>query len=132
MLIFDVFKGQITPHVRNVITENDCVYVFVPNNHTNEFQPLDLTVNGPAKVFLSGKFQEWYAKEITKQIEGGTCVYSVKVNINLSIMKPLHAQWVIGLYDFLRNKPDVVRKGFELTGITDAILMKIENRRSLH
>ena len=80
-------------------------------------------VNGPAKVFLSGMFQEWYAKEITKQFEDGTDVYSVNVNLNLSMMKQLHAQWVIGLYDHLQNKPDIIRKGFELAGLTDAPLL---------
>ena len=121
MLIFDVFKGQTAPHVRYVITENDYVYVYVPNNLTHEFQPLDLKVSGSAKVFLSGMFQEWYVKEITKQFEDGTDVYSVNVNLNLSMMKQLHAQWVIGLYDDMQNRPNFIRKGFELAGVTDAI-----------
>ena len=58
ILIFDVFKGQKTERVQEVITESDCVCVFVPANMTNYFQPLDLTVNGPAKQLLKGKFEE--------------------------------------------------------------------------
>ena len=35
--------------ILDLMVENHSVYVFVPNNLTNEFQPLDLTVNGPSK-----------------------------------------------------------------------------------
>ena len=61
ILVFDVFKGQKTERVQSLIADNNCISVFVPANMTNYFQPLDLTVNGPAKQFLKGKFQEWYA-----------------------------------------------------------------------
>ena len=126
LLIFDVFKGQKTQRILDLMEENHCVYVFVPNNLTSEFQHLDLTVNGPAKVFYSGKFQEWYANQITKQMESGTDVYSIDVSTRLSIMKPLHAQWTIGLYDHLRNKRDIVIKGFEMAGVNEAITMELE------
>ena len=126
LLIFDVFKGQKTQRILELMVENHSVYVFVPNNLTNEFQPLDLTVNGPSKSFLSGKFQDWYAQQITTQMQAGTDVYSINVKTNLSIIKPIHAQWVIGLYDYLRNKTDLIIKGFEIAGITEAINCDLE------
>ena len=49
MLIFDVFRGQITDKVTKFIKENNCVIVHVPNNMSDQFQPLDLNVNGHAK-----------------------------------------------------------------------------------
>ena len=49
MLIFDVFKGQITDKDTKFIEENNCVIVHVPNDMTDQFQPLDLNVNGHAK-----------------------------------------------------------------------------------
>ena len=58
LLIFDVFKGQTTEAVQTLMESNHCVFIFVPANLTNHFQPLDLTVNGPAKSFLNQKF-EW-------------------------------------------------------------------------
>ena len=71
ILVFDVFKGQKTESVQHLITDNNWVCVFVPANMTNYFRPLHLTVNGPAKQFLKGKFQEWYAREIAKQVDKG-------------------------------------------------------------
>ena len=39
-------------------------------------------------------------------------------------MKPIHAPWLVGLYDHLQNKPEVIRrsKGFEMAGIAEAVV----------
>ena len=126
ILVFDVFKGQKTERVQSLIADNNCISVFVPANMTNYFQPLDLTVNGPVKQFLKGKFQEWYATEIAKQVDKGVDVHSIDVSTKLSVMKPIHGRWLVGLYNYLRNKPDVVRKGFEMTGIVEAVSKVLE------
>ena len=126
LLIFDVFKGQITQRVLDLIAENDCVCVYVPPNLTHIFQVLDLWINGYAKQFLNGKFSEWYSAQITKQLERGVDIYNVKVETTLTVMKPIHAQWIIGLYDNLRNQKDMILKGFEQAGITDAISQPLD------
>ena len=77
--------------------------VNVPNYMTNQFQPLDLNVNGQAKEFLKEKFECWYAQQITNQLEGGSSVYNVQVPLKLSLIKLVHAKWLLGLYDYLRN-----------------------------
>ena len=86
LLIFDV---------KDVILANNYVYVFVPKNLTNRFKPLDLNVNGQAKQFLKWKFESWYADQVTKEIEKGTDVYYVTIETKLSVVKPLHARWLI-------------------------------------
>jgi len=48
------------------------------------------------------------------------------VSTKLSVMKPIHARWLVGLYGYLRNKPDVVRKGFEMAGIVEAVTNVLE------
>ena len=50
LLIFDVFKGQTTNAVIGLL-QNDIVVIHVPNNHTDLFQPLDISVNKSA-LFL--------------------------------------------------------------------------------
>ena len=57
LLIYDVFTGQTTENIEECIEENDCVIVYVSNNMTHYFQPLDLTVNPVAKHFLKDKFE---------------------------------------------------------------------------
>ena len=50
LLICDVFPRQTTENIKEYIEENDCVIVYVPNNMTHYFQPLDLTVNAVAST----------------------------------------------------------------------------------
>ena len=50
LLICDVFTRQTTENVKEYMEENDCVIVYVPNNMTHNFQPLDLTVNAVAST----------------------------------------------------------------------------------
>ena len=57
-----------TENVLDLMEENSCEVVFVLANMIHRFQPLDFTVNGVAKKFLTTKFEEWYAKEIVRQI----------------------------------------------------------------
>ena len=124
MLIFDVFKDQITDKVAKFIEENNGVIVHVPNNLTDPFQPLDLNVNDHAKEFLKGKF-EWYAQQITNQLEGGSSVYDVQVSLKLSVIKPVHAKWLLSLHDHLRNSSDTIIKRSAMAAIKDPLMMEL-------
>ena len=66
LLILDVFKGQMTSEVTNLLLKNNIFIVTVPSNMTHLFQPLDLTVNGHCKVFLKRKFTQWFAQQFDK------------------------------------------------------------------
>ena len=61
LLIYDAFAGQITEKMKALVEENQYGVVYVPKNMTDEFQRIDLTVNGPAKAFLKEIFETWYA-----------------------------------------------------------------------
>ena len=37
-------------------------------------------------------------------------IHDVKIETTLTVMKPIHAKWVIGLYDRLRNDTDLIKK----------------------
>jgi len=39
-------------------------------NTTDLLQPMDLSVNKPAKDFLKRHFEDWYSQQVTKQFEG--------------------------------------------------------------
>ena len=52
---------------------------------------------------LNGKFLEWYAKKISNKIEEeGVDVYNIEINTSLTVMKPVHAKWIIGLFYAIR------------------------------
>ena len=79
------------------------VVVSAPANMTHFFQPLDLTVNGEAKRFMKDKFTTWYCEEVQKQINprNGDANGEVNVDLRLTAQKPLHASWLVDLYNHL-------------------------------
>ena len=108
LLICDVFKGQWTEAVKNVVKESNGKMVSVPNNWTNYFQSLDLTVNKSSKDFLRKEAQSWYSQEIVEQMDAGKRSDQIKVEVRVSVVKPLHAKWIVKYYDYARTKPQLI------------------------
>ena len=78
-----------------MLADNNIFYVLVRANCTDRLQPLDLSINKPAKDFMKKKFQEWYANIILQQLESGI---TETVVMNLSVMKPLVTKWAIEMH----------------------------------
>ena len=121
LLIFDVFKGQTTSAVNDLLKKNDIIAIHVPNNRTNLFQPLDISVNKSAKCFIAHKQQDWYAEKVLQQLNRGAATHDVKVDVKLSIMKPLHAKQIIEMYHHLKRFKQIVISGFRKAHITEAV-----------
>jgi len=118
LVLFDVFKGQCTSDVLKLLKDNNILYVTVPGNCTGRLQPLDLSVNKPAKDFLRSKFQEWYGAEICKQLDKGM---AEEIDIRMSTMKPVAAQWMKELHFYIASQPSIVINGFHAAGIKDCL-----------
>ena len=121
LIIMDTFKGQDNDEVAKLCRKNNCALIIVPHNLTNKFQPLDITVNKPAKSFKKDKYSMWYTEQVAKQLNEGKASADVKFSLNLSKIKPLHAKWVYEMYEYLRRRSDLVLNGFESVGITEAV-----------
>ena len=92
LVIMDVFTGQKTTKVMNLLKDNKILVTNIPANMTHFYQPLDLTVNGYAKKFMSRKFNSWYTDQISLQSEKGAPIDQIDIELRLSLMKPLHAE----------------------------------------
>ena len=121
LVIWDVFKGQMTPTIKSELESLNMELVDVPANMTHFFQPLDLTVNGLVKKFMRKQFITYYSSEIKRQIDGGKAIDDIDVDLRLNKIKPLHAQWLISLYNHLTTQQGktIVLKGWEKAGILD-------------
>ena len=40
------------------------------------------------------------------------------VDVRMSVVKPLSANWMIKLYDYMKSNPTIVSNGFAAAGIT--------------
>ena len=118
LVIYDVFKGQCTETISNILQASDILYVHVPANCTDKLQPLDLSINKPAKEFLRSRFQEWYSQQICVQLDEGTCE---PVDLRMSIMKPIGAKWLIEMYEYFKDHPSILVNGFCAAGIIDIL-----------
>ena len=119
LVVWDVFKGQMTQKIKDRLESLNLELVPVPANMTHLFQPLDLTVNGCAKKFMRNRFTEYYAGAVREQLESGKELEDIDVDFRLSVIKPLHATWLIAMYNyFTTNKGvEVITKGWKKSGI---------------
>ena len=120
LLISDLFRAQHTHTLKDLMTANNCILQKVPVNMTHHLQPLDISINGLAKKFMRNKYEDWYAKNIVCQLNGGVSSDNVKIDTRFTVIREVHARWINELFVYLKGRPDDIRKGFEKSGITDA------------
>ena len=118
LAIFDVFKGQTTEAVYQLLEENNIYVVSIPANCTDRLQPMDLSVNKCIKDFLKKEFNAWYSQKVYEQSGEET---PVPVDLRLSVLKPLGAQWLINTFNYLVSNNDIIVNGFKASGISDIV-----------
>uniref|UniRef100_A0A1X7TAD1 DDE-1 domain-containing protein n=1 Tax=Amphimedon queenslandica TaxID=400682 RepID=A0A1X7TAD1_AMPQE len=106
----------------DLLMENNIHFVHVPPNCTDRLLPLDISVNKPCKDFMRNKFIEWYSLKVCEALEN-TQNPSPTIDLRLSTMKPLGAQWLKLFYDYMQANPDIIKNGFRSAGITDVCVM---------
>ena len=123
LVIMDNFKRQVTSGIHNLLEENNIFVALLPPNTTDLLQPLDLVVNKPAKSYLRQQFQDWYAKQISDQLEGQDMANAVLelVDLSLPLIKELGAKWLTEMAEYLSANPQFVVNGFIRSGITHAL-----------
>ena len=120
LMVWDVFKGQMTARVKDRLTSHNCELVPVPANMTHFFQPLDLTVNGSAKRFVRNLFTEYYSDAVKEQLDSGKQLDDIDVDFRLSTLKPLHAKWIIKMYNHFTSRKgmEIILRGWKKSGVT--------------
>lgn len=123
LLILDVFEGQVTHVVKCKVGSLSILMVQAPANMTHLFQPLDLTVNKAAKQFIRKSFITYYLDCISKQLEAGKEVEDIEVNLRLTVIKPLHAQWLVDMYNHFSTAigKEMVSKGWKRAKVQGVI-----------
>ena len=61
------------------------MFLNVPVNIPQHFQPLDLTVNGLVKKFLTKKIEKWYVDEFRKEVNNNKSIDDIEVITTNSI-----------------------------------------------
>ena len=106
------FPCSSSESVLNALKKANIVHVLV----TGELQPMDC---------MKACFTEWYADNVAECLnqvpKPENAEFSAnlvsKVNLRLSVMKPLHARWIFSVF----HKLKVIQSGWKIAGLTDAI-----------
>ena len=120
LLVWDMFKAQATQAVKDKLAALNIEVAPVPANMTHFFQPLDLTVNGAAKKYMRTEFINYYSEQVLHQLTAGTAEDDIDVDLKLTTIKPLHAQWLVNLFNYLTSDigKEIVLKGWRKAGIS--------------
>ena len=83
----------------------------------------DLTVNREPKKFIKDQFTSWYSAKIQSPPDLGVVLHNVDVDLRLSVLKPIHATWIVSMYNHLSSPEgrQSIAKGWKKAGVTDVV-----------
>ena len=75
------------------------------------------------KNLMKNTFSTYYAGEVSKSLNAGKQPSEISIDMKLSTLKPLNANWMIQCFDKIRhNRAEIVR-GWKDAGIVNAVQM---------
>lgn len=121
LIIMDNFKGQVTSSVTDVLEANNSHVCMLPANTTDHLQPMDASVNKPAKDLSKRHFQDYYSQQIIKQFEGKDIESTdlQLINLELPVLKELGAKWIVEMAEYFAENPQIIVKGFVKAGLAE-------------
>lgn len=65
------------------------------------------------------RFITYYSTAVKRQLDSGTALEDIEVNLRLTAIKPLHAQWLVGMYNFFTTErgQQIINAGWKKAGI---------------
>ena len=120
------FKGQVTEKVSSLLEKCHLHVCLLPANTTNLLQPMDISMNKPAKSFLKEQFSIWYSEHLFKQFEDQSDVPLEDVtldpvDLSLGNMKNIGAKWLVEAVKYIASNPQFIVNGFVRAGICRAL-----------
>ena len=123
LVIMDNLKGQITAKINCILEENNIHVCLLPPNTTNLLQPMDISVNKPAKEFIRRKFQQWYSEKVQERIEEEDvdAVDITPIKLEMPILKELGAKWLVQMAEYFADNQQFIVNGFRRSGALDGL-----------
>ena len=120
--IFDVYKAHRDDKLLNHLKANNIIPLFVPAACTDKLQSLDLSVNHEYKEILKTHFHDWYSAQVVQQLNDheditGEHTSSINVDLKTSVVKSIHAEWLISTHKVMETRTDLIQSGFRKAGL---------------
>ena len=124
VIIMDNFKGQVTKRVSSLLEKCHLHVCLLPASTTDLqlLQPMDISVNKPAKSFLKEQFSIWYSEQLSKQFEdhGYVPLEDIAldpVDLSLANMKKIGTNWLVEATKYIADNPQFIVNGFIHAGM---------------
>ena len=123
LVIMDNFKGQVTASVNSLLDRHNIHVCLLPPNTTDLLQPMDISVNKPAKDFLKREFEQWYAEQVMRQLKGQDIDSAglQEINLGLPVLKEVAAKWLVNTAEYITENPQFIVNDFIRSGIAGAL-----------
>lgn len=83
-----------------------------------------MSLNKEYKEELKSCFHDWYAEQVQDVMDrkndetGEECdPGQVNVDLRMSVLKPIHAGWLVHTHNKMKHRRDLVRLGFRKAGL---------------
>ena len=72
---------------------------------------------------MKKKFTLWYADQVQRAMDAGKSMGEININLKLSVLKPLHASWLIERFNHMTLPAGraISLKDWEVAGIEEAV-----------
>ena len=83
---------------------------------------------------MKGMFSTWFSRQVSLGLENGVELDDIQVDYRLSVLKPLHAKWLIELYNHMSadEGKEIVSNGWKKAGIFGTIKLGSSGLPSLN
>lgn len=82
---------------------------------------MDASINKPMKDQMRKRFLTWYADNVRTQLEKGTLLEDVKVDMALSAVKNHSTNWMIQSWEAFSQRSEIAVNGIEKAGVLPGI-----------
>ena len=72
---------------------------------------------------MKDQFTSWQSAQIQSQLDSGVVLDDVDVDLRLSVLKPIHATWLVSMYNHLSSSEgrQSIAKGWKKAGVTNVV-----------
>ena len=120
LVIMDNFKGQITESLFSLLDSHNILVCLLSPNTTDRLQPMDISVNKPAKDHLKQQFNQWYSEQVLTQLGEVGDMEELEIqpiDLSMSAMKEVSAKWLVNAANYISDNPGIIVNGFIRSGI---------------
>ena len=113
LLVMDSFRAHCTEDIQNLLATANSEIAFIPGGCTSKLQPLDVSLNKPFKTICRKSFSAFCRSQLSTMSDPADRLKTAS--------KQQVVQWVEEAHKHLSERPEMVIKSFQVTGISLAL-----------